>query len=139
MTNNIRFDHANCTIIITKKALDRADRMMEPEYSELCKFMAAQPTYKVVAKAIKTKSDKKTYHGLSIDQMKNFIKTKPNSDERLKEFAAACVVAEAKGAKYPLIKKWFLENYADYTSSDIVVENEKNAQNDNITPISQGA
>ena len=37
----------------------------------------------------------------------------------LAKFEKVMEVAEAKGAKYPLTKKWFLKNYPNYKSNEV--------------------
>lgn len=51
--------------------------------------------------------------------MKEYIETQPNSEKRLIEFAAIQKVAAAKGAKYPLTKKWFLATYPEFKENNV--------------------
>lgn len=51
--------------------------------------------------------------------MRDYISTQDNKEEKLVEFDAIVMVAEAKGAKYPLTKKWFLENYPEFKKNEV--------------------
>ena len=51
--------------------------------------------------------------------MAEYINTQPNSEANLKEFEAVMKVAEAKGSKYPLTKKWFLEKFPKYKKNEV--------------------
>ena len=51
--------------------------------------------------------------------METYIKTQPNSKERLIEFAAIQKVAKAKGALYPLTKKWFLATFPEFKENNV--------------------
>ena len=109
----------NKSIVGTKSAIARANKCLEPEYSELCALLEKHPSFKVAVKKIEKKKDKKTYHGLSFQAMKDFIATQENSKLMLAKFEKVMEVAEAKGAKYPLTKKWFLKNYPNYKSNEV--------------------
>lgn len=109
----------NKSIVGTKSAIARANKCLEPEYSELCALLAKHPTFNVEVKQIDKKKDKKTYHGLSFQAMKDFIATQENSKMMLAKFEKVMEVAEAKGAKYPLTKKWFLKNYPKYKNNEV--------------------
>ena len=105
----------NKSIVGTKSAIARANKCLEPEYSELCALLEKHPSFKVEVKKI----EKKTYHGLNFQAMKDFIATQENSKLMLAKFEKVMEVAEAKGAKYPLTKKWFLKNYSNYKSNEV--------------------
>ena len=109
----------NKSIVGTKSAIARANKCLEPEYSELCSLLEKHPTFNVEVKQIDKKKDKKTYHGLSFQAMKDFIATQENSKLMLAKFEKVMEVAEAKGAKYPLTKKWFLKNYPNYKNNEV--------------------
>ena len=55
--------------------------------------------------------------------MKSYIEAQPNSEKQLKVFEAVKRIAEMKGSKYPLTKKWFLNAYPEYKENE-VKENE---------------
>ena len=59
--------------------------------------------------------------------MKEYILTQPDSENRVKVFEKVQEIAEAKGAKYPLTKKWFLKTYPEYKENEASVMEEKKA------------
>lgn len=109
----------NKSIVGTKSAITRANKCLEPEYSELCALLEKHPNFKVEVKKIDQNKEKKTYHGLSFQAMEDYISTQKNSKEMLAKFKKAMEIAEAKGAKYPLTKKWFLKNYPTYKNNEV--------------------
>ena len=57
--------------------------------------------------------------------MKEYILTQNRSVEKLLEFEAVKKVAEAKGAKYPITKKWFLNEYPEYKTNEATINEEE--------------
>ena len=114
MNKKFNYNFVTKEIIGSKAAIARANKGLEPEFSELTNMMKAQPHFSVVAKTINQKEGKKTYHALTIERMAEYISLQANSDAKMIEFNAIQKVAEAKGAKYPLTKKWFLAKYPEY-------------------------
>ena len=51
--------------------------------------------------------------------MKLYISLQTDAEKKLAEFEAIKKVAKAKGAMYPLTKKWFINTYKNYKESDI--------------------
>lgn len=124
MNTIFTYNFVNKTIIGSKAAIARANKGINPEYNELTSMLAEHPNFSVVEKNIKKNDDKKTYSGLTIETMKAYIKTLDNSRSKLIEFEAIQVVAEAKGAKYPLTKKWFLNTYPEFKNSELAINEE---------------
>ena len=113
------YNFVNKTIVGTKSAINRANMGKNPEYTTLCEMLAAHPDFTVAEKQIKHKTDKKKYNGLTLPRMKEYIETQSKSEERLREFAAIQKVAAAKGAKYPLTKKWFLATFPEFKENNV--------------------
>lgn len=113
------YNFVNKTIVGTKSAINRANKGMKPEYDTLCKMLAEHPDFAVAEKQIDHKADKKKYNGLTLPRMKEYIETQPNSEKRLIEFAAIQKVAKAKGALYPLTKKWFLTTFPEFKKNNV--------------------
>ena len=123
MNKNIfTYNFIEKTIIGTKSAINRANKGMEPEYSELCEMMSKQRTFTVAVKTITKNENKKTYGKLTFAVMEQYIKTQPNSEENLILFEAVKKVAAAKNSKYPLTKKWFLNAFPSYKENEIKAE-----------------
>lgn len=143
MRQNVTVDHIEKTITFSKAFYKKASNPKTAEYRLLRTAINENPTYKVDFKT----ADKKTYKGLNIAKMKAYIETQPNSEENLKSLDRVIEVAETKGSKYPLIKKWFLEKFPNYKLSEVTSEEMKKdsenetekAQNinDNITSINE--
>ena len=105
------YNFVNKTIVGTKSAINRANMGKNPEYTTLCEMLSAHPDFAVVEKQIKRNPDKKKYNGLTLDTMRAYIATQPDSEKRKAEFEGLLLIAKARGAMYPLAKKWFFENY----------------------------
>lgn len=140
---NINVDIITKTITISKAFYKKASDPRTAEYRELRTAVIENADFRIVFKT----SDKKTYKGLNIAKMKAYIETQPNSEENLKSLDRAIEVAETKGSKYPLIKKWFLEKFPNYKLSEVTSEEMKKDSenetettqniNDNITSINE--
>ena len=113
------YNFVNKTIVGTKSAINRANKGLSPEYGMLSKMLAEHPDFTVAEKQIKHKADKKKYKGLTLPRMEAYIETQPNSKERLIEFKAIQKVAKAKGALYPLTKKWFLVTFPEFKENNV--------------------
>lgn len=125
MNNKFTYDFTKKAIIGTKTSIKKANAGKNPEYSELCAKLAEHPDFVVIEKIIKTKSNKKTYNNLTFKKMEEYISTQPEAKNKLIEFRAVQKVAEARGAKYPLCKKWFLATYPEYKENTISSEQTK--------------
>ena len=125
MRKHFTYSFTEKAIIGSKAAINRANKGLNPEFRELSKMLAEHPEYTVQEKVINQKKDKQTYSNLTFDRMKEFISTKEDSKQRLLELEAVMAVAAAKGAKYPLTKKWFLAKYADYKEHEITEDETK--------------
>lgn len=132
MTNakrNFNYNMINNTIEGYKSAIERANKGIEPEFSELMEMMAKCPTFTVVAKKRDEKKTKETYRGLTIKKMEAYILIYCGEDE-LKKFNNVCEVGKALGKKYIEAKRWFLKNHKslldraemDKLSDDVIAE-----------------
>lgn len=125
MNTKFTYDFTKKAIVGTKASIKRANAGKNPEYSELCAKLAEHPDFAVIEKVIKSNPTKKTYNRLTIKKMEDYIGTQPDSENKLIEFKAVQKVAEARGAKYPLSKKWFLTNYPEFKENEISTEQTK--------------
>ncbi|MCR5369262.1 MAG: hypothetical protein K6E83_00955 [Clostridium sp.] len=127
MKKNFQYDFEHKAIIGSKSAISRANKGMNPEYKELSSMLEAMPSFSVQIKYIQKKKDQKRYPKLTFEKMEDYIRTQASNEDDLNakiiEFNAIKKVAEAKGAKYPLTKKWFLKTYPEYSEKE-VSENE---------------
>ena len=121
MTNSITKTHitadfANKTLNMTKSFYKKACKVGSAEYYELREAMADNPTYTI---NIIANDSKRSYRCLTIERMRAYIKTQTNSEQNLATLDRVIEVADAKGAKYPLTKKWFLETFPEYKESTV--------------------
>lgn len=113
--SNITVNRMENTIEVSKAFYNKACKYGTPEYEMLTEATTQNPTFKITFKV----SKKKTYGGLTLERMEEYILTQPDSEKRLEEFEAIQLISEAKGAKYPLTKKWFLETFKDYKENEV--------------------
>lgn len=119
MREHFTYNFVEKAIIGSKAAIERANKGLNPEYSELTAKLEAHPNFSVREKVINKKEGKKTYSQLTFKRMEEYISLQDNSKARLVEFQAIMTVAAAKGAKYPLTKKWFLATYKEYKENNV--------------------
>ena len=113
--SNMTIDHRNSTITVSKAFYNKASKYGTDEYRLLHRAMKDNPTFEIVIQ----ESQKKSYNGLTFKRMEAYIMTQSNSEANLKEYSAVKKVAEAKGAKYPLTKKWFLQTFPEYKANEV--------------------
>lgn len=109
--SKITFNHVAKEIIITKAFEVEANVIGSPAYDELVRIRKDFPDYTIRRKEIAKKENKKSFKGLTIDEMKRFLTTVGKEDVEL--FEKVCKIAEKKQGKYAVIKKWFLNNYQE--------------------------
>ena len=119
MTNKFNYNFINRTIEGSKSSIEKANKGILPEYAELAQKLAEHPDFSVVTKVIKSNENKKTYKNLKINRMEEYIGLQDNSESKLAEFDKIKKIAKAKGALYPLCKKWFLSTYPEYKETTI--------------------
>ena len=123
MKTRFTYNFIEKAIIGSKAAIERANKGKNPEYAELSGMLAAHPDFTVRVKDIQKKEGKKTYSKLTFERMEEYIRTQfadnKTLNEKLIEFKAIQKVAEAKGAKYPLTKKWFFATYPSFKEGEV--------------------
>ena len=115
MKTNITINAIEKTITVSKAFYNKDSKYGTNEYSELHSAIQENPEFKLAFKTI----EKKTYGGLTFEVMEAYIKTQKDSETTLKEFVAVKTIAEAKGSKYPLTKKWFLKTFPAFKVADV--------------------
>ena len=73
MKNLFAYDFTNRTIVATKATLKKASNPTTDEYTALIKMIEGQPTFRVVEKTIKNSGNKKTYKGLTLKMMMDYM------------------------------------------------------------------
>ena len=108
--NSIQKDHANKCLLVSPSFLKKANRYGTKEAKALAKVMKEFPSYKIDTKVVKTKI---TYKNLTIEKMATWLYDN-NKIAELKNLQS--IIADAKNLNrnfYPIVKKWFLENYGE--------------------------
>ena len=109
--SRINFNHATKEIIITKAFETEANVIGSAAYDELVRIRKDFPDYTIRRKEIAKKDNKKSFKGLTVEEMRRFLSTIGEADVKL--FERVCEIAEGKQGKYAVIKKWFLNNYKE--------------------------
>ena len=129
--SHITINFTDNTLSLTKSFYKKACKVGSPEYKELRAAMGENPNYEIV---VVGNADKKTYGNLTIQRMREYIATQAHAEENLRILDRVIKIAETKGAKYPLTKKWFLANFPEYkmeiTAGEIA---NKDTDDDDIT------
>ena len=114
-TNAVVVNPIAQSITISKAYYKKACIYGTVEYYEFRTILSENENFTVEFKVI----EKKTYKSLTFERMAEYIKTQPNSEKQLITFAAVQRIAEKKGSKYPLTKKWFLNAYPEYKENEV--------------------
>ena len=110
-TTHYTINAAKKEIIITKKFEKEANVIGSVAYRELVILMNDFPNFDIRVKEIKKSTSKKTYNGLTIEEMKRFIGTQ--SEEEVILFERVVAIAKHKKGSYAITKKWFLNKYKE--------------------------
>ena len=118
-TNGYNFDIFTNTLTITDSFAKKASQYNSPEYKILMKLRADNAGLQIV------KEEKKhtSYKAISFKEIEGFISKCDNSEQRLKEFKNVQALAKIQPSPYNAVKKWFLENYANYAEQPQFDEN----------------
>lgn len=125
LKSHIAVDFFTKSLTLTKTFYKKACKVGSPEYQELRLALSENPTFTI--KLIGNDA-KRTYGKLTISRMKEYIATQSNSEENLKTLERVMKIAEAKGAKYPLTKKWFLDTFKKYKENAVSEQERLNVE-----------
>lgn len=118
MTNTLKINYTNYTIIMDRTFAKLAQDTRSPEYARLQEVRRDYPDFKVIQRSIRKNTDKKTYAGLTYDYMESYIMSHGTEEKRranLRKYAEMRNIAECQGKRYryPVIKSWFLDEYPE--------------------------
>ena len=115
--NGFTIDHVNKQIVVSKAFLARASQLGTQEFEKVRELMEMLPRYKFVQKeSIKKNPNKKTYRNLTYENMERYIRaTEKNPDIVMERFHNIKERSHAQTSRYAYVKKWFLQQYPDYT------------------------
>ncbi len=104
-------------IIVTKKFEKAAGVYGTDEYKVLIALKNDFSDFSFRVKTIEKKENKVAYKGLSIEEMKRFIKANRSQEEQ-ELFEKILELQNGNKGKYAAIKKWFLNRYKEvYTTA----------------------
>lgn len=106
-------------IIITKKFGKAASQIGTPEFKVMQQLRKEFTGFSFVYRTIEKKENKKSYKGLSIDEMERFLSNREK--EELEMFKKVVAVAANRQGKYAIVKKWFLDHYKEAYSKEVEV------------------
>ncbi len=107
-------DYIAKTITVTRVFAKAAGMIGSVEYNEMLTLRKDHSDFSFRYKEITRNNSKKTYKGLTIEEMKRFIKkvdSEKGSNEGSDLFNRVLKVADCRQNKYTTVKKWFLDNY----------------------------
>lgn len=107
MKNLIKIDLVHGTLTISKSFEKRAQVYGSPEFKELSDKIAKYPDFEIKVKEITSNSNKKTYKGLTYNNMVAFIKEQPNASELIEEFEHQKRLSVIAKNKYRYLVNWF--------------------------------
>ena len=116
-TTNYSINFETEEIIITKKFGKAASQIGTPEFKVMQQLRKEFEGFSFVYKTIERKENKKSYKGLSIDEMKRFLSNRTEEEKEM--FEKVLAVAANKQGKYAIVKKWFLDRYKEAYSKEV--------------------
>ncbi len=139
---DIRVNHEDNTITITRKLANLASNPFSKEAKLLDKVRAKNVGYTIVVRTIKTNPDKDSYKGLTYDYMRNYIiRFSDDKKADLKELEDMIFISQchSKSKRYPVIKKWFLKKYPDVVNILKSEQEESNKNEESAIPTTKVA
>ena len=106
-------------IIITKKFGKAASQIGTPEFKVMQQLRKEFAGFLFAYKTIEKKENKKSYKGLSIEEMTRFLSNRAEEEQEM--FKKVLAIAANKQGKYAIVKKWFLDYYKEAYSEEIAV------------------
>ena len=110
-TTNYTIKATQKEIIITKKFEKAANIIGSSAYNELVRLMKDFSSLAIRVKEVDKGDKKKTYKGLTIEEMRRFVSTQ--SEEEVILFERVIAIANHKKGSYAITKKWFLNKYKE--------------------------
>lgn len=105
-------------IIITKKFSKAAGIVGSEEYLAMVTLRKDFEDFSIKIRSIEKKENKVSYKGLSIEEMKRFLRDNKSQDDQ-DLFEKVLRLQEGKRGKYATIKKWFLDRYKEDYANEL--------------------
>lgn len=106
------YDAITNTLTMTASFAKKASQLNTPEYNTVRQLRLDNPGMKIEKAIRKTPSNQPM--NATFAQMKGFIAKCANSEERLDVFEKIKALSKIQASPYAYVRKWFLENYANY-------------------------
>ena len=107
------YDVQTNTLTMSPAFAKQASRYGTPEYNLLMQLRHDYPGLKVEVEA----SRKTNHGGLSFEQMENHIHHCKDANKRICVFEKVKALSKSQANPYAYVKKWFMENYANYSET----------------------
>ena len=89
-------------------------------------FVKFYPSAKMEIKIIKKNTKNDTYRrNMTYDNLREYIKTEPNSKVVLKEFDNVIIKSKVQTCPYDYVANWFIAKFPNYKTNEIFVDKEK--------------
>ena len=110
-----RHDHAEQTILLTKKFSKSSSIVGSKDYNTLCRLRKDYPDYKILVREIAKKEGKRNPNRhLTYENMRDTIVSKyGNESNELAAFEIVIKESKIKTSPYMHVKAWFLAQYPD--------------------------
>jgi len=107
------YDAITNTLTMTASFAKKASQLNTPEYNTVRQLRLDNPGMKIEKAIRKTPSNQPM--NATFAQMEGFIAKCANSEERLDVFEKIKALSKIQASPYAYVRKWFLENYANYS------------------------
>ena len=106
------YDAITNTLTMTASFAKKASQLNTPEYNTVRQLRLDNPGMKIEKASPKASSNRPV--SIPFAKMEDFISLCANSEERLEVFAKIRALSKIQASPYAYVRKWFLENYANY-------------------------
>ena len=109
------FDHSNQILTASEAFMEEAAKCGTPEYDVIISIRKDYPDMTIEID-YNTRKAKKT-DSISYPQMRHFIRQCRDAKKRMDVFNTVYELSKAQNSPYTYMKRWFLENYANYSNN----------------------
>lgn len=139
MRGKLVIKYADGIIEMSREFAKYAAQVGSDEYILLQQTRRDYPNFRVVRKQIAKKKDKESYKGLTYEYMETYIKLHDDKEEtNMKEYKEMRLLAACHSIRYPVIKKWFFQQFPEVAKFGVVEaeceDTEAPAQENNDAP-----
>jgi len=107
------YDVITNTLTMTASFAKKASQLNTPEYNTVRQLRLDNPDMKIEKASPKSSSNRPV--SIPFAKMEDFISLCANSEERLDVFEKIKALSKIQASPYAYVRKWFLENYANYS------------------------